>query len=1029
MSKRLRKKAAFLVVVEVACLILLGVFLMGLQTSLSVNNQKTDIQEKISQMQGLIDQADETAAQNTASYDEVYQSKATSVAYMAQKEDFEFSDAKMKELADMMNITNLLILDKDGNVQNSAVKSPADFTYERYNQLRTVFDTDEPSEPFQVQIGEELRRFYGAKINNELEVVVENDPYELTDILDNTSSWRSILSKISVGLEGYAFAVSSQDYTFQYHPNDALIGHDSLTSGIPVENFEDGYCGWITIDGEKNYCGITEIEADNAYVILAVPEEEIISSRNLTVGIVLFVAFIVLTIVVAYGILTAADLERNPVEEDEENEDGKEEKGGKIRYNQIIGRKTGSVLLIGLVAILAVSFYMQTLFSISNYSLSVEQRVKEIENSLKVNEEDVENLTSQYNRRYLNKALVASYILSGHEELWTKEDLTELSAALGVEFMLIFDNKGREVVSDSSYINFVISDDPESQSYEFAKLLQGVEYVVQDPMPDELSGEYHQYIGATLKDENGDADGFVQIAVEAGKMEETLAATEISTVLQGVKIGRNGFAFAVNKEDQTFSYYPKEKLIGRSALEYDLTEDAFVDGFSGFVTIQNQKYYASVLETDDDYVFAVIPNNEMTGSRIQVIVATGIACLVGLVLMFLILVMEKKEDSQENGEREGEADGPINIVMPDGTRKKTDSVASRWSNLSIGWEDKTPEQRVGTLLRGLLFVLALAICAAVLFKDQLLDENSVFRYVLEGDWQKGLNIFAVTACILVLCVLSVVTMVLRKLLKTFARSAGARGETLLRLLNSFVKYISVIAGLYYCFALFGVDTKTLLASAGILSLVIGLGAQSLVQDILAGLFLIFEGDFRVGDIVTVGSWRGTVVEIGIRTTKIEDASNDVKIFSNRSISDVINMTKKTSIASCDVGIEYGESIERVESILAKELPLMKERIPAILDGPFYKGITALADNSVNIKIVAQCREQDRAQLGRDLNREMKIIFDKYDVNIPFPQVVVNQPKEYQEATYWEKLQADKFNQEQKQLTKGIGNEDNEDEKD
>ena len=71
MSKRLRKKAAFLVVVEVACLILLGVFLMGLQTSLSVNNQKTDIQEKISQMQGLIDQADETAAQNTASYDEV----------------------------------------------------------------------------------------------------------------------------------------------------------------------------------------------------------------------------------------------------------------------------------------------------------------------------------------------------------------------------------------------------------------------------------------------------------------------------------------------------------------------------------------------------------------------------------------------------------------------------------------------------------------------------------------------------------------------------------------------------------------------------------------------------------------------------------------------------------------------------------------------------------------------------------------------------------------------------------------------
>lgn len=231
--------------------------------------------------------------------------------------------------------------------------------------------------------------------------------------------------------------------------------------------------------------------------------------------------------------------------------------------------------------------------------------------------------------------------------------------------------------------------------------------------------------------------------------------------------------------------------------------------------------------------------------------------------------------------------------------------------------------------------------------------------------------------------------------------------------------------MYYCFALFGVDTATLLASAGILSLVIGLGAKELISDILAGLFIIFEGEFRVGDIVMVGDWRGTVIEIGIRTTKIKDASNNIKIISNSAVSGVINMTRQSSFASCDVGIEYGESLEKVENILEKELPNIKRRVPAIQDGPFYKGVVELADNSVNIRIVAQCQEADRIQVGRDLNREMKILFDKYDINIPFPQVVLNQPTIFEKATAYEKMRADEFNKKQKELSKELTDEDEE----
>ena len=192
-----------------------------------------------------------------------------------------------------------------------------------------------------------------------------------------------------------------------------------------------------------------------------------------------------------------------------------------------------------------------------------------------------------------------------------------------------------------------------------------------------------------------------------------------------------------------------------------------------------------------------------------------------------------------------------------------------------------------------------------------------------------------------------------------------------------------------------------------------------MADIIAGLFIIFEGEFRVGDIIQVGGSKGTVMEIGVRTTKINDGSGNILVLRNSGISNVVNMTKEHSFAAVEVGIEYGESLERVENILAKELPNIRKRLPAIIDGPFYRGVTMLADNSVNIKIVAECNEKDRGGLTNDLNREMKLLFDKYGISIPFPQVVVNQPTVFKKATAAEKRAADAFNAEQKEAFKNF----------
>lgn len=1017
MSKKIKNKSILLAVVGAICLILLGGFLMVMQSNLSISNQKNDLSQKLQQIDEIIESAKEETEQTIATYDALYQSKVESLSFIAQNlGSFAMTDGKMKEYAKLLKVSNILVLDREGNQMARAEETDADFTYPRYNQLRTVFGSAGVSEPFAVDFGDHSNRYYGAKIDGQTMIAIEQDGEEFAGELADTTVWKNILENVSIGQKGYTFVVSDKDYTFLDYPEETVIGMDALEAGIPVEALEKDAYTWLTVNGERLYCGITH--TDGAYIICAVPDEEISASRNITVGIVLFIFFAVMTIIATYGILVWK-------EEEAKGTQVNAKEFGPFVYNKTIGRKTATLTVVGIICILVISYFMQTLFSLSRQATSNNQHVTEVENTLAHNEEKIQMLTEQYNTQYLNKCQIAAYVIGENPALAEKEKLKELRDVLEIQDIYVFDSRGHEIDSSSALRDFQLSDDPNNQSYEFRKLLNGAEYLIQEAMEDESLGEYHQYIGVSMYDEKGNVNGFAQISIRPFRLENMLSNTKLSNVLNGIKVGTKGFAFAVDKESKTFTAYPMSKLIGRDVLEYGMKETQLRDGYCDYITIGSDRYYGSVLETDKNYVCVVVPDGEMSKERMPVTLASTGLSLLFLLLIFLLLTFSRREKETESMMAAAAKERMIDVRMPDGSVKKTESADSRWKNISMKWSEKTAEQQLSTVLKGLVSVLAVAICIGIFFKDQLFDKNSAFLYVISGKWERGLNVFAATGCILIICVVSVVTMFLKKILQMLSKTFGARGETVCRLIMSFLKYVSIIAMLYYCFALFGVDTKTLLASAGILTLVIGLGAKTLVSDILAGLFIIFEGEFRVGDIITVGDWRGTVVEIGVRTTKIEDGGKNVKIISNSNVSGIINMTKRYSFAACDVGIEYGESLERVENILEKEFPNIKHRLPSIQEGPFYKGVVSLGDNSVNIRIVAQCSEGDRIQLERDLNREMKLIFDKYDINIPFPQVVINEPTEFTKASAYEKLRADKFNEQQKEASKGIGNEEEE----
>ena len=325
----------------------------------------------------------------------------------------------------------------------------------------------------------------------------------------------------------------------------------------------------------------------------------------------------------------------------------------------------------------------------------------------------------------------------------------------------------------------------------------------------------------------------------------------------------------------------------------------------------------------------------------------------------------------------------------------------------------TPEN----ICKCVLYVILAAYAFLLIFGKLLFSPVNMF-------W-RSINFFGSSAeYYVVLRILSYIifflgaSFIIRLALRLIAKPLK-KGKAIVDLTCSLVKYAAMLFLLFFVLKTVGIDTNAILAGIGIIGLVVGLGAQPLISDIIAGLFIVFEKVFDVGDIIVVDGFRGTVKEIGIRTTKIIDAGGNIKIMNNSDLKSIVNMTNQLSLAICDIGIEYGESLERVEAILKENMEEIRKSIPAVKEGPYYKGVAELANSAVVLRFVANCEEGDKYQVERDMNRQFKLLFDRNNINIPFPQVVVNQPSKYEDATSHQKEKAGKFVKEQKELSKGI----------
>lgn len=252
-------------------------------------------------------------------------------------------------------------------------------------------------------------------------------------------------------------------------------------------------------------------------------------------------------------------------------------------------------------------------------------------------------------------------------------------------------------------------------------------------------------------------------------------------------------------------------------------------------------------------------------------------------------------------------------------------------------------------------------------------------------------------CIIVIILCALLYKVTSKLIISIFNSKIASGKvmterkvnTISPIVLSAVKYIYYFIAIFSVLTMCGIDSTSLLAVAGVGSVAIGFGAQSLVKDVISGFFILMEDQYGVGDIIEIQGINGTVEEMSIRTTKIRGFDGTVHFIPNGAVVIVTNMCKDYINAIVDIDIDYNEDMDKVLEILNDEIDIAYEKIEGFRKRPDVLGITGLNDSAVRVRIVAECEIKSNYNAERELRRILKKRLDDENISIPFPQRTIH----------------------------------------
>lgn len=276
-------------------------------------------------------------------------------------------------------------------------------------------------------------------------------------------------------------------------------------------------------------------------------------------------------------------------------------------------------------------------------------------------------------------------------------------------------------------------------------------------------------------------------------------------------------------------------------------------------------------------------------------------------------------------------------------------------------------------------------------KDDLLSKIVSFLLnQIDVVAQKGFKIILIFIIIFIVIKLSnrTIEKFVQRQIKSNARFSlqPQKAKTIGAVLKSAVKYLTYFVGI--TIMLSDIFNGVSVALAGVGGVAVGFGTQSLVKDIINGIFILFEDQYGVGDYVTIGKYSGIVESIGIRTTVIKDFSGDIHLIPNGSILEVTNHSKGNIRFIVDVQVAYEENLDNVINIIKKVCNKFEEENEDVVEPIVVFGVTDLAQDGVTIRVMGKSKPLKQWAMENELRKAIKLKLDEENIEIPYRKVQI-----------------------------------------
>ncbi|MBR1659050.1 MAG: mechanosensitive ion channel family protein [Oscillospiraceae bacterium] len=654
----------------------------------------------------------------------------------------------------------------------------------------------------------------------------------------------------------------------------------------------------------------------------------------------------------------------------------------KIFFPRMVYKRAAVYILSGILPVAGVALFLQCLFASYFVSATAEETLRALGARLESNTAMAEAVQSAKMKAYETSAETISLLTFSEGEQVNPTALDSACAAIGADYIIIYDETGTQVVSNAAYRGLTLEDGGEDMQ-EFSRLLKGASPISKALVTDAQTSMKHAVFGVSLPrsaDNGRDISYWAMLLFVDPHRITDQSALSGDEIMQSINTSYT-MCFGVDLETGRIVSSSRRSLIGKDAFSLGLPEEALTDHYRGFFWVDDNRVYGTSAEMDGTLYYYIFQQQQMYQHISQNTFRAVLTYLVLMTALALYLFFGYKKTFDSYSDQGKELQNAENRVMTSSGKIRASLDPSlRWKWTEVAFGQYTPVQNA--IWVGEAFYM-LAVIATVVYIILGFDSTdfSNLAYILGSKWSKGFNLFAITNIVFLFIGISAVTILCRFIIGIVTRYLDTKGETIGRLLLDFIRYLSIIVFAYFSLSFIGVNTAALVASIGIFTFALSLGAQELIRDIIAGLSIVMDGEYQVGDIVEIGGFRGEVLSVGVRTTKIEGRGGNILIMGNRDVKNVINKTRKNSWYALDINISENEDLGKVETMLKENLPQIGKSIPEIISGPVYKGVVNLGKGTLSLSVIAECTEADYHEVQRKLNGAMAVLFEKHGISI------------------------------------------------